>query len=111
VRADRRYDYLMIEDPMPSGFEAVRDPRVATPWRGGRWIWNYWWCNREFRDEKVAIAVTRLDAGERVVSYRMRAETPGQFRVLPTRIWNMYEPGEGANSAGDSFEVLPEKPE
>ncbi|MHC4938767.1 MAG: alpha-2-macroglobulin family protein [Planctomycetota bacterium] len=103
VRSDRAHDYLMIEDPMPSGFEAVRESR------GGIKRWAHWWANREFRDEKVAIAVTRLHAGERKVTYRMRAEQPGLFRVLPTVIWNMYRPGEGASGAGAAFEVLPDK--
>jgi len=107
VRADRRYDYLMIEDPMPAGFEAERDAPWGSPYRGGRWTWGHWWSHREFRDEKVAIAVTRMPAGERTVSYRMRAEQPGLFRALPTQVWNMYEPGEGANGGGASFEVLP----
>jgi len=62
-----------------------------------------------FTNEKVAIAVTHLGPGERKVTYLMRAEQPGIFRVLPTRIWNMYRPGEGANGAGSSFEVTPAK--
>ena len=108
VRADRPHDYLMLEDPMPSGFEAQRDyGRVTTPRRRGGWWWPHWWAHREFRDEKVAIAVTHLPAGERKVSYRMRAETPGIFRVLPTTVWNMYRPGEGANGASATIEVLP----
>jgi len=106
VRADRPHDYLILEDPMPSGFEAVRDAGRTQPWRGGRWVWNHWWAHREFRDEKVAIAVTHLPAGERKVSYRMRAETPGLFRVLPTNVWNMYRPGEGANGDSTLIEVI-----
>jgi len=108
VRADRPHDYLMIEDPMPSGFEAQRDyGRVPRQPRRGGWWWTNWWAHREFRDEKVAIAVTHLPAGERKVSYRMRAETPGIFRVLPTTVWNMYRPGEGANGASATIEVTP----
>ena len=106
VKAERRYDYLMLEDPLPSGFEAVRT-HEASPWSRGRWAWAYWWSNKEYRDEKVAIAVTHLPAGERKVTYRMRAETPGLFRVLPTTIWNMYLPGEGANGASAVMEVVP----
>ncbi len=106
VKSERSYDYLMLEDPMPSGFEAIRSQQAA-PWRRGRWMWAYWWSNKEFRDEKVSIAVTHLPAGERKVTYRMRAEQPGLFRVLPTTIWNMYLPGEGANGASAVLEVVP----
>ena len=34
-------------------------------------------------------------------------EQPGLFRVLPTTIWNMYLPGEGANGASAVLEVVP----
>jgi len=101
VLADRPHRYLMIEDPMPAGFEAVREPRRQ--WYGRHW--NYWYANKEYRDEKVDIAVTYLPQGERTVSYVMRAETPGKFRILPTLVWNMYRPGEGGNSAGMTIEV------
>ena len=55
---------------------------------------------------KVAVAISHLPEGEREVSYTMRAETPGQFRVLPTLVWNMYRKGEGANSSGRSIRVV-----
>ncbi|MHC4816777.1 MAG: alpha-2-macroglobulin family protein, partial [Planctomycetota bacterium] len=102
VLADRPHRYLMLEDPMPAGFEAVREPRRQ--WYGRHW--NYWYANKEYRDEKVDIAVTYLPQGERTVSYVMRAETPGKFRILPTLVWNMYRPGEGGNSAGMTIEVV-----
>jgi len=101
VLADRPHRYLIIEDPMPAGFEAVREPRRQ--WYGRHW--NYWYANKEYRDEKVDIAVTYLPQGERTVTYVMRAETPGKFRILPTLVWNMYRPGEGGNSAGMTIEV------
>jgi len=94
IRADREYRYLMVEDPYPAGFEAVREQR-------GRWArWSYWYAHKEFRDEKMAVAVTTLPQGEREIKYRLRAETPGAFRVLPALVWNMYRPGEGGNSGG-----------
>ncbi len=101
VKTDQPRRYLMIEDPLPAGCEPVRNP---TP---QRWIgraWNYWYAHKEFRDEKVDIAVTHL-SGEQRVSYRMRAEAPGMFKVLPARVWNMYQPEEGANSAGTSLGI------
>jgi len=102
VRADRPHRYLMIEDPMPAGFEANREPRRQ--WYGRHW--NYWYANKEYRDEKVDIAVTYLPQGEQSVSYVMRAETPGTFRILPTLVWNMYRPGEGGNSGGMTIQVV-----
>ncbi|MGH7162593.1 MAG: hypothetical protein ACREID_03840, partial [Planctomycetota bacterium] len=99
VRADRAHEYLMIEDPLPAGFEAVREERVPY----GRWEW--WYSRKEFRDDKVALAVTRLGEGEWTASYTMRAETPGEYRALPAVVWNMYRPQEGANSGGSRLNV------
>ncbi|MHC4608216.1 MAG: alpha-2-macroglobulin family protein, partial [Planctomycetota bacterium] len=98
IKADRIYRYLVVEDPMPAGFEAVREYYQG-------WRWHWWYSHKEFRDEKVAVAVTYLPRGEREVTYVMRAEMPGEFRVLPTLVWNMYRPEEGGNSAGFSIRV------
>ena len=94
VTADRNHEWLMLEDPMPSGFEAVRE------YWGGRWgRWSYWYSRKEFRDEKVSIAMSTLRRGTHTVSYVMRAEAPGDFHVLPTTVFNMYHPQIGGNSA------------
>ena len=79
---------------MPSGFEAVRE------YWGGRWgRWSYWYSRKEFRDEKVSIAMSTLRRGIRTATYVMRAESPGDFHVLPTTVFNMYHPQIGGNSA------------
>jgi len=99
IKADRPYRYLMLEDPMPSGFEAVREQ--ARQFR----YWRWWYSHKEYRDEKVTVAITHLPEGERKIFYTMRAETPGTFKVLPTLVWNMYRAGQGANSAGRTIQV------
>ena len=52
----------------------------------------------EFRDERVAFFVRQLMRGKHSLSYRLRAETPGQFSVLPTKASAMYAPELKANS-------------
>jgi len=52
----------------------------------------------EFRDERVAFFFQRLMRGKHSVSYRLRAETPGSFSALPTRISAMYAPELRGNS-------------
>jgi len=84
----------MLDCPMPSGFEAVREYWGHHGW--GRW--NYWYSRKEFRDQKVSIAMTTLWRGQHVATYRMRAETPGSFHVLPSQVFNMYHPEIGGNS-------------
>ncbi|HLY72681.1 MAG TPA: hypothetical protein VKU80_01065, partial [Planctomycetota bacterium] len=93
VDADRVYEWLMMDDPLPSGFEPVREY-----WGHYGWFWNYWYSRKEFHDQKVSIAMTRLWHGRHVAQYRMRAETPGDFHALPCQVWNMYQAEIGANS-------------
>ena len=104
VDSDQPRRYLMVEDPLPAGCEPVRT--APRRWYGR--AWNNWYAHKEFRDEKVDIAVTYI-SGTRTVSYRMRAEAPGMFKVLPARVWNMYRPGEGANSAGTALGIRDSK--
>jgi hypothetical protein len=94
VTADRNYEWLMLEDPLPSGFEPIREY-----WGHYGWHWNYWYSRKEFRDEKVSIAMSTLWQGRHQASYVMRAETPGDFHVLPAGVFNMYHPQIGGNSA------------
>ena len=53
-----------------------------------------WSC----RDEKVSLLVQNLPRGRHNLSYRLRAEIPGKFSVLPTRTDAMYAPEHKANS-------------
>ena len=46
----------------------------------------------ELRDEKVAFFLSSLPQGHRILSYRLRAETPGLFHALPTNGYAMYAP-------------------
>ena len=46
----------------------------------------------ELRDQKVTFFLSRLPQGTRTLTYRLRAETPGCFDVLPTNGYAMYAP-------------------
>ena len=52
----------------------------------------------ELRDERVCFFVRALARGKHSLSYRLRAEVPGQFSALPTRASAMYAPELRANS-------------
>ena len=53
---------------------------------------------KEFRDEKVAFFAERLPRGTHNLSYRVKAEIPGRFSALPTKIEAMYAPDLKGNS-------------
>jgi len=96
VESDNVFEYLVFEDFKPAGFE----PDEV---KSGYLYDNGTWFNRELRDEKVAFFLARLRQGEQVLDYRLRAETPGTFRVLPHSAYAMYAPR--IRSLSDSFEL------
>jgi alpha-2-macroglobulin len=95
VSADRDHEWLMLDCPMPSGFEAVREHWGHPGWGP----WGYWYSRKEFRDEKVSVAMTTLGRGTHTVQYVMRAEAPGDVHILPAGVFNMYHPQIGGNSS------------
>ncbi len=84
------YEYLLFEDCKPAGFEPVE---VRSGYNG-----NELGAYVEFRDERVAFFVARMNRGGHSVSYRLRAEIPGRFHALPARAQAMYAPELRGNS-------------
>jgi hypothetical protein len=84
------YEYVVFEDMKAAGFEPVEVRSGYTGNGMGAYV--------EFRDQKVAFFVHRLSRGKHSVSYRLRAEIPGKFSALPTRVYAMYAPELKANS-------------
>jgi uncharacterized protein YfaS (alpha-2-macroglobulin family) len=84
------YEYLIVEDMKAAGFEPVD---VRSGYTG-----NELEAYMEFRDERVCLFLRTLARGKHSVTYRVRAEIPGLFSVLPTRISGMYAPELRGNS-------------
>jgi len=81
VEAREALAYVIVEDPLPAGCEALAEGA-----EGG-------FDRFERRDEKAAFFLSRIEAGRRVVlSYVVRAITPGAFLALPAEVYPMYEP-------------------
>jgi len=91
IESKNDYEYLVFEDFKPAGFEAVD---VRSGYNG-----NDLRAYVEFRDERVSFFVNRLARGKHSVSYRLRAEIPGNFSALPARGYAMYAPELKGNSA------------
>ena len=84
------YEYLLFEDLKAAGFEPVE---VRSGYNG-----NSMGAFVEFRDERVAFFVRQLMRGKHSISYRLRAEIPGQFSALPAKASAMYAPELKGNS-------------
>jgi len=75
-------EYVAFEDPKPAGCEPVE---VQSGGGGG-------WFHQELRDQKVAFFVSHLPRGRSTLTYRLWAEMPGEFHVLPSHGYAMYAP-------------------
>ncbi len=84
------YEYLIFEDMKPAGAEPVEVRSGYTDNELGAYV--------EFRDEKVCFFVRWLARGRHSVSYRLRAEIPGEFSALPVKGYAMYAPELRGNS-------------
>ncbi|MEN6459355.1 MAG: MG2 domain-containing protein [Thermoguttaceae bacterium] len=91
------YEHLIFEDMKPAGFEPVDLRSGYTGNAIGAYV--------EFRDNRVVFFARTLARGKHSVSYRMRAETPGRFSALPTRVSAMYAPDLKGNSDEIKLEV------
>jgi uncharacterized protein YfaS (alpha-2-macroglobulin family) len=85
LESKNEYSYLVFEDLKPAGCEAVA---LRSGGHEGQGLYS----NMELRDQKVAFFLTSLPQGRRVLSYRLRAEIPGEFHALPTNGYHMYAP-------------------
>lgn len=99
-------EHVLIESPTPAGAEASVDQPGEEPER-----WRYHWRDdRQVRDDRVTVAID-LFGGRDGAFYFLRPTHPGEYRVLPTRMFAMYEPSRQGSSASFVFKVEAEEGE
>ncbi len=106
--------YIMIEDPLPAGFETLdaslaTDTSVPSAYTSQDYEdrgWGWWYFNHiELHDEKVVLSSDYLPAGTYVFTYLARASTAGVFKVIPTTASEFYFPDVGGRGAGSVFTI------
>lgn len=118
IIAPRNLHYVVIEDPIPAGSDAV-DPNLLTtsilsdgpelerddPLSRG---WGWWWFSQtEFRDEKVVMYATYLPPGTYTYSYSLRMGLAGEYNVIPPTGFEFYFPEVYGRGAGLLFTIDP----
>jgi uncharacterized protein YfaS (alpha-2-macroglobulin family) len=111
--------YVVIEDPIPAGTDAV-NPELLTSQQIGTQPsfgpsddplsqgWGWWWFSSiEFRDEKVVLYASTLPAGTYEFVYTLRAGLPGVYNVIPATGQEFYFPEVYGRSAGAVFTITP----
>ena len=99
---DRDYDYFILEDGLPSGFEVVDFKKsIGTSWRRH-------YAHKERRDRKTVFFFDHLHKGREVmVEYILRSELNGEFNLPPARLYGMYRPSINTRSGSGRLAVGP----
>lgn len=120
-------EYVVIDDPLPAGFEAINASLLTTASRydlanfassepcpeceserdriaEGRFIRESQ-PRRELYDDRVAFLVDHLPPGIHRFRYLARATTLGTFIVPPARVFGMYSPELFGRTFAESVEI------
>ncbi|GAB4407588.1 MAG: hypothetical protein Kow00106_00470 [Anaerolineae bacterium] len=116
IIAPHNLHYVVIEDPIPAGTEAV-NPNLETvsvvgtqprldrerPLSRG---WGWWWfSNIEMRDEKVVLYATYLPRGTYQFNYVIYPGLAGEYNVIPPTGYEFYFPEVYGRGAGTLFTI------
>ncbi len=85
------HEHVMVEDMKAAGLEP---DDVISGYKGGP-LCPY----VEMRDDRVVFLIQSVPRGRHVLTYRLRAETPGRYSALPAVARGMYAAELQANSA------------
>jgi uncharacterized protein YfaS (alpha-2-macroglobulin family) len=118
VVAPHSLHYVVVNDPLPAGLEAV-DQSLETNPQGPapnqiNWDdliykgWGWWLFDHiQYHDERVELSAVELPPGTYVYSYLARASSIGSFKVVPPTANEFYFPDVYGRGAGSQFQVLP----
>jgi uncharacterized protein YfaS (alpha-2-macroglobulin family) len=100
-------DFVLIEDPLPSGLEPVNTLFSTASGAAERALGLETgpFEHRELFDDRVAFAVRALSAGVYTYSYLARAVTPGAFVAPAAKVEAMYHPETMARTAASELRV------
>jgi uncharacterized protein YfaS (alpha-2-macroglobulin family) len=98
--------YLVLDDPLPAGVEAIQDTTAYPLERPGRRGW--WFGSRvEYRDTRTVFFQETFQNGRYEFVYLVKAISSGQFRAVPAQITPMYVPGVNASSEPQTVTITP----
>ena len=105
----------MVEDYIPAGAEildislktsqlgSLGDNNVNQAFSDG---WGWWYFGEpQVYDDHIAWSVDMLPPGTYELTYTLAVLNPGEYRVLPARVWQFYFPEVQGNSEGEVFEI------
>jgi uncharacterized protein YfaS (alpha-2-macroglobulin family) len=100
--------YLLLEDPIPAGTEAMANRASYPLARETRWARL---SHQEFRDQHSAFFIEQLTEGRADIVYLLKVVSAGSFRAVPARVTPMYVPDVHASSEPFTLTVSETAPE
>ncbi|TKJ43721.1 hypothetical protein CEE36_03275 [candidate division TA06 bacterium B3_TA06] len=115
VDCTENFEYVMIQDPIPAGFEVAKD-NSRYPISGERYWWGYYdyeswgymYSGREIHDDHTALFISRLWGGRRELSYVIEPYVPGVYHTMPAVVSLMYFPDKRGHSSEAVITVIEE---
>lgn len=108
--------FVVVEDPIPAGSDAV-NPNLNTSQQIGTQPevnledplsqgWGWWYFSSiEFHDDKVTLSASYLPAGTYEFVYTIRAGLSGTYNVIPPQAYEFYFPEINGRGAGSTFTI------
>lgn len=93
---DNVNNFFMIEDPIPSGAEVIKDDwqfkiQDENQYAGyNHYWWRWWYADKDIWDDRVTFFATNMYGKEFEFSYILRAQIPGTYSVNPSQGMLMY---------------------
>ncbi len=97
VETSSAFDFVVLMDPKPAGFE-------STELLSG-WTWDALPMYRENRDASTKFFFNRVPAGKYTLRYTLRPTLPGTYHALPAQMQSMYAPEFSAHTASNEIKV------
>ncbi|MDJ0752877.1 MAG: MG2 domain-containing protein [Ardenticatenaceae bacterium] len=111
VRYGETLSYVIIEDKLPAGLEALNEGLNTTsyvPYFGYEENPNYQvigYNHKDIQDGRVSFFITEMAAGKKVIRYTARVTHAGTFVALPAEVYPMYDEATWGRSASNVLVV------
>ncbi|MEZ4590783.1 MAG: Ig-like domain-containing protein [Chloroflexota bacterium] len=106
--------YIIIEDRLPGGLEALNEglattSHIADAYSSPRFYWRELGYNyKEIRGDRVSFFVTEMNGSVHTYTYFARATQEGSFTAMPAEVYAMYDTAVWGRSASNQIVIASE---
>jgi uncharacterized protein YfaS (alpha-2-macroglobulin family) len=107
VVASQARNFVVVDDPLPAGFEPVNSSFATTALTGqpeqteSSWVFTH----AEKRDDRVVVFSDYMPTGVHTFVYLARITRSGRYQMPSTRVEGMYEPEVFGQTASTTVEI------